>query len=170
MTELKLIFIGNSLKAESLTNLESYLTNTNLESFNFNLYMNSIGAEGAEMLSNSLVKLNEKQQLKYLHVDLYFSNITETGTKSLTNAISQMNSLEELGLNLDFNYIKNEGAKDVGTMFKTMQKLKYINLGVASKNFGYLGFKSLIDGLRTQTELESLVLRCGVNRVGINGA
>ena len=51
-----------------------------------------------------------------------------------------------------------------------MQKLKEINIGVASKNFGYLGFKSLIDGLKTQTEVETLSLRCGVNRVGINGA
>lgn len=43
-------------------------------------------------------------------------------------------------------------------------------MGVASKNFGYLGFKSVIDGMKTQTGLKKLILRCGVNRVGINGA
>lgn len=41
---------------------------------------------------------------------------------------------------------------------------------MASKNFGYLGFKSLIDGMSSQKQLKSLTLRCGVNRVGINGA
>ena len=55
-------------------------------------------------------------------------------------------------------------------MFKNMKKLRDLDLGVASKNFGYLGFKSLIDGLKNQTDLEKLSLRCGVNRVGINGA
>jgi len=45
-----------------------------------------------------------------------------------------------------------------------------LEIGVASKNFGYLGFKSVIDGMRTLTGLTKLILRCGVNRVGINGA
>lgn len=45
-----------------------------------------------------------------------------------------------------------------------------MDIGVASKNFGYLGFKSVIDGMKTQTGLRKLSLRCGVNRVGINGA
>lgn len=55
-------------------------------------------------------------------------------------------------------------------MLKNMRKLSSLNIGVASKNFGYLGFKSLIEGFNHQTELEELTLRCGVNRVGINGA
>ena len=55
-------------------------------------------------------------------------------------------------------------------MLKNMRKLKDLSIGVASKNFGYLGFKSLIDGMSHQNEVESLSLRCGVNRVGINGA
>jgi hypothetical protein len=71
---------------------------------------------------------------------------------------------------LDFNYIKNEGANDVGKMFKKMPKLEQIHLGVASKNFGYLGFKNIVDGLKSQSKVKKLTLRCGVNRVGINGA
>ena len=47
-------------------------------------------------------------------------------------------------LNFDFNYIKNEGGKYIGNMLKNLRKLESLNIGVASKNFGYLGFKSLI--------------------------
>jgi hypothetical protein len=42
---------------------------------------------------------------------------------------------------LDFNYIKNEGGKEVGKMIPQLRKLKALHIGVASKNFGYLGFK-----------------------------
>lgn len=81
-----------------------------------------------------------------------------------------MQSLESLALNLDFNYIKNEGGKALGSMFKTLPQLHTINIGVASKNFGYLGFKALVEGLGTQKQVTSLKFKCGVNRVGVNGA
>jgi len=55
-------------------------------------------------------------------------------------------------------------------MLEKVKNLKELDIGVASKNFGYLGFKSVIDGMKTQTGLRKLSLRCGVNRVGINGA
>ena len=45
-----------------------------------------------------------------------------------------------------------------------------MNLGVASKNFGYLGFKQLINGMSRLTDLEEFNFRCGVNRVGAGGA
>jgi hypothetical protein len=50
-------------------------------------------------------------------------------------------------LNLDFNYIKNEGAQSVGAMLTKLRKLKVLEIGVASKNFGFLGFKHIIYGL-----------------------
>jgi hypothetical protein len=51
-----------------------------------------------------------------LHVDLYFNNITEIGTENITLAVQNLKSLKHLELNLDFNYIKNEGGKAVGKM------------------------------------------------------
>jgi hypothetical protein len=51
-----------------------------------------------------------------------------------------------------------------------MPNLKKLNLGVASKNFGYLGFKQLINGMSRLTDLEEFNFRCGVNRVGAGGA
>jgi len=51
-----------------------------------------------------------------------------------------------------------------------MTNLESLNLGVASKNFGYLGFKDVIKGLEQLTQLKRLTLRCGINRVGYNGA
>ncbi len=51
-----------------------------------------------------------------------------------------------------------------------MTNLKSLHLGVASKNFAYLGFKQLVNGLSKLTELEELSFKCGVNRVGPNGA
>jgi len=51
-----------------------------------------------------------------------------------------------------------------------MTSLKSLNLGVASKNFGYLGFKQLVNGMSKLTDLEELSFKCGVNRVGVNGA
>jgi len=62
--------------------------------------------------------------------------------------------LTSLSYNLDFNYIKNEGAKAVGNLLSKMPQLKKLNLGVASKNFGYLGFKHLINGMSRLTDLE----------------
>ncbi len=73
-------------------------------------------------------------------------------------------------MNFDFNYIKNEGAKAIGVMLTNMTHLESLSLGVASKNFGYLGFKYVINGIEKLTQLKKLSLRCGVNRVGINGA
>lgn len=58
-----------------------------------------------------------------------------------------MTNLKSLELNLDFNYIKNEGAKALGNVLANMTHLESLNLGVASKNFGYLGFKYIINGL-----------------------
>jgi hypothetical protein len=71
---------------------------------------------------------------------------------------------------LDFNYIKNEGAKAVGIMLSKMNNLRSLTLGVASKNFAYLGFKQLINGMSNLTDLEELSFKCGVNRVGAGGA
>ncbi len=81
-----------------------------------------------------------------------------------------MQTLKSLSVNFDFNYIKNEGAKEIGQMLKKLPQLDELHVGVASKNFGYLGFKSLIDGMSHQKNVRVLTLRCGVNRVGINGA
>lgn len=55
-------------------------------------------------------------------------------------------------------------------MLKKLPSLDQLHIGVASKNFGYLGFKSLVDGMSSQKNVKALTLRCGVNRVGINGA
>ena len=145
-----MVFIGNSLSSKSLTHLESYVEGKKLTKFALNLYANSVGVEGGEILGKSLKNVNDHGKLKSLSVDLYFSNITEVGTKAVTDSVVEMKSLESLNLNFDFNYIKNEGGKYIGDMFKKMQKLKEITIGVGSKNFGYLGFKSLIDGLKTQ--------------------
>jgi hypothetical protein len=41
---------------------------------------------------------------------------------------------------------------------------------VASKNFAYIGYKYIINGLSALTNLRELSLRCGINRVGYNGA
>ena len=81
-----------------------------------------------------------------------------------------MTKLTSLTLNLDFNYIKNEGAKALGKSLAKMASLETLILGVASKNFGYLGFKYIINGIEKLTQLKRLSLRCGVNRVGYNGA
>jgi hypothetical protein len=75
-----------------------------------------------------------------------------------------------LNINFDFNYIKNEGAKAVGTLMSRLQSLDVLHLGVASKNFGYLGFKHIVNGLAHLGQLKELTFRCGVNRVGANGA
>lgn len=55
-------------------------------------------------------------------------------------------------------------------MLKKLPQLQELHIGVASKNFGYLGFKAVVDGMASQKKVRSLTLRCGVNRVGINGA
>ena len=55
-------------------------------------------------------------------------------------------------------------------MFQKLDLLKHLEIGVASKNFGYLGFKAIVDGMKHLTNLTKFTLRCGINRVGYNGA
>lgn len=64
-----------------------------------------------------------------------------------------MTQLEALRLNFDFNYIKNEGGKAIGKMLPQLKNLKELDLGVASKNFGYLGFKDIVKGMNELTQL-----------------
>jgi hypothetical protein len=78
--------------------------------------------------------------------------------------------LTSLHFNLDFNYIQNAGAKAVGKALAEMTSLKKLSLGVASKNFGYLGFKHIVNGMNNLIDLEELSFKCGVNRVGPGGA
>lgn len=51
-----------------------------------------------------------------------------------------------------------------------MTNLRSLNIGVASKNFGYLGFKHIVNGIAHLTDLEDFSFKCGINRVGPNGA
>ena len=81
-----------------------------------------------------------------------------------------MTQLKELRFNLDFNGITNEGGEYVGNALMKLPNLEILDLGVATKNFGYLGYKHVIEGLQTLTKLKKLNLRCGVNKVGVNGA
>lgn len=143
---MKLVLIGNQLNSTVFSKFDSYLDQNNLEEFGLNLYANNIQAEGAQFIAKAIKNRN----FKHFELDLYFNNVTEVGTKDLAESISTNQKLESLSLNLDFNYIKNEGGKELGTMFKQLPQLNSIQIGVASKNFGYLGFKSLIDGLSSQ--------------------
>jgi hypothetical protein len=138
--------IGNGLSEKSLEYLETHLSRANLKRLDLNFYANKLGAEGAELVSKSLLT---QKNLDYLGVDLYFNNITEVGTECICNAIDYVKTdkLKSLNLNLDFNYIKNEGAKTVATLISRLQSLETLHLGVASKNFGYLGFKHIVNGL-----------------------
>ena len=77
-----------------------------------------------------------------------------------------MTTLTELKLNLDFNYIKNEGAEYVSQALKSLVNLKYLYLSVALKNFGPLGFEYLAASIATLTKMEDLTIICGVNRIG----
>jgi NLR family CARD domain-containing protein 3 len=128
-----------------------------------------LGVEGADIVADALLT---QRNLKQLSVDLYFNNITENGTESVSKSILEINNpeLRVLNYNLDFNYIKNEGAKAVGKTLSQMVNLRSLTIGVASKNFGYLGFKHIVNGIGHLTNLEELSFKCGINRVGPNGA
>lgn len=163
-----LVLIGNGLTAGSIGYLETHLSRANLKSLDLNFYANKLGPSGAELVAKSL---KTQKHLKQLSVDLYFNNITEVGTQAICTSIDEVKSeLDSLFLNLDFNYIKNEGAKAVGTLVSHLQNLNSLHLGVASKNFGYLGFKYIVNGLTHLSQLKELTFRCGINRVGANGA
>ncbi len=124
---------------------------------------------GAEVVAESILS---QKGLRELNLDFYFNNITENGTEAVSKSILEINhpELKTLNLNLDFNYIKNEGGKALGKALSKMTNLRSLSLGVASKNFGYLGFKYIINGLSSLVDLEEFSLRCGINRVGANGA
>lgn len=78
------------------------------------------------------------------------------GTEAISKSIEEINNpnLKSLHYNLDFNYIENAGAKAVGNTLSKMTNLKVLSLGVASKNFGYLGFKHIVNGVNHLTDLE----------------
>lgn len=160
--------IGNSLTVNSIGYLETHLSRANLKSLDLNFYANKLGAEGAELVAKAL---KTQKNLNELSLDLYFNNITEAGTQAICDSLEEIKGgFKTLYFNLDFNYIKNEGAKAVGTLLSHLQTLDTLHLGVASKNFGYLGFKYIVNGLTHLSQLKELNFRCGVNRVGPNGA
>lgn len=105
-------------------------------------------------------------------MDLYFNNITETGTQFITQSVASINNehLKYVNLNFDFNYIKNDGGKAIGKLLPQLTSVESLHIGVASKNFGYLGYKYIIEGLKPLTQLKELTLRCGINKVGYQGA
>jgi hypothetical protein len=164
-----LVLIGNHITNSSLGYLKTHLSRANLKELELNFYANKLGAEGAEIIADAI---ETQKELRVLSLDLYFNNITEVGTEILSKSILNINNpeLKSLAYNLDFNYIKNEGAKAVGTTLSKMTNLRTLHLGVASKNFGYIGFKHIVNGLSALTDLEDFSFKCGVNRVGPNGA
>lgn len=147
-----LVLIGNSLTENSIGFLETHLSRANLKKLDLNFYSNKLGAAGAEIVSKSILS---QKNLDQLSLDFYFNNITEVGTEALCENILKINheNLKTFYFNLDFNYIKNEGAQAVGNMLSQMTNLKSLHLGVASKNFAYLGFKKLVNGLSKLTDL-----------------
>jgi hypothetical protein len=58
-------------------------------------------------------------------LDFYFNNITEVGSAKIAKSIEAINNpnFKKLALNLDFNYIGNDGGKMVG---KSISKLEYL--------------------------------------------
>lgn len=58
----------------------------------------------------------------------------------------------------------------MGYLVGNLTTVHTLHLGVASKNFGYIGYKQIINGLSHLSQLTELNLRCGINRVGPNGA
>lgn len=169
LEKYSLVVIGNSLTHESLGFLKNHLSRAELTSLDLNLYANKIGVEGAEIVADSILS---QKHLQELYLDFYFNNITENGTEAIAKSLLEVNNpeLKTLHLNLDFNYIKNEGAKAIGKTLAKMVNLKYLTLGVASKNFGYLGFKHIVNGITHLTDLEEFSFKCGINRVGQGGA
>lgn len=164
-----LVLIGNSLTSESLGYLKTHLSRANLKELDLNLYANKIGPEGSLLVAEAL---KTQKNLNWLSVDVYFNNITEIGTEYICDGVEAIKheGLKYLNLNFDFNYIKNEGAKAIGLLMSRLTDVESLHLGVASKNFGYLGFKHIINGLGHLGQLKELTFRCGINRVGGNGA
>lgn len=72
-------------------------------------------------------------------------------------------------LNLEFNYINNEGGEYLSAALKQLTQLKTLHINVATKNFGYNGFKAITDGLQSLVNLEELFIHCGVNKIGPQG-
>lgn len=161
--------IGNSANSTALDYLETHLSRANLKNLDLNFYANKLGPEGAESISKAI---KTQRHLESLSLDLYFNNITEVGTKFICGSIKEIKSeaLKFLNLNLDFNYFKNEGAKSIASLLGELDSLDTLHLGVASKNFAYLGFQEIVKGLSHLVQLKELTFRCGINRVGANGA
>lgn len=133
--------------------LETHLSRANLKHLELNFYANKLGAEGAKIVSQAI---KSQKNLSSLAVDFYFNNITTVGTEAISSAIGEINqpNLKTLLLNLDFNYIQNDGGKALGNLLPLLKNIESLHLGVASKNFGYLGFKHIVNGLSQLTQLK----------------
>lgn len=65
----------------------------------------------------------------------------------MSDVLSRMTNLDTLKLNLEFNFIQNEGGEYVGQALSKLTRLTTLHINVATKNFGSLGFKHITDGL-----------------------
>jgi len=57
--------------------------------------------------------------------------------------------LEDLTLGLEFNNLETEGGDYIGQALKKLKNLNSLDINVATKNFGYTGYYSIIEGLVT---------------------
>ena len=121
--------------------------NTSVSSLD--LSENSIGAEGANSLSQALRENNFLTSL-----NLSKNSIGDEGANSLSQALEENDFLTSL--DLSFNSISDKGAKSLFQALKVNYSLTSLNL--SDNSIGYEGAKSLSRVLRENTSLTSLNL------------
>ena len=138
----------NSIGAEGANSLSQTLrVNTSLTSLH--LSRNSIGAEGANSLSQAL-----RVNTSLTSLDLSRNSIGDKGAKLLSQALRVNTSLTSLDLTL--NFIGNEGAHSLSQALRVNTSLTSVHL--SDNSIGDEGANSLSQALRVNTSLTSLDL------------
>ena len=148
----------NSIGAEGANSLsEALRVNTSLTSLN--LFQNSIGAYGANSLSEAL-----KVNISLTLLDLSCNSIGPEGANSLYQALRVNTSLTFL--KLSENSIGADGANSLSQALRVNTSLTSLNL--SQNSIGAEGVNSLSQALEVNTSLTSLNL--SANSIGADGA
>ncbi|GIQ85147.1 hypothetical protein KIPB_006775, partial [Kipferlia bialata] len=116
-----------------------------------NLYMTSMGADGAKALAVALPSMTALTKL-----DLNMNGIGDVGAKALAVALPSLTALTHLSLGS--NSIGDVGAKALAVALPSLTALTY--LGLDNNNIGDIGAKALAVALPSLTALTSVRVKC----------
>ncbi|KAL4480035.1 hypothetical protein ABPG74_020551 [Tetrahymena malaccensis] len=117
-----------------------------------------IEMEGAKIISNSLIALNNIKPILQLQLNLYSNTLADEGVNSLSKAFLQLKQLSSLSLILMINLIGDSGLRHLACNLANLQNLEKLKLNLQNNKFGDSGVTCITKCLKNLSMLKNLEL------------